>query len=476
MHLWNDYENTTLAGQWTLGRLLRTEGRSALFATTRADGKPAVLRLTESLNDQAVLQARYRAIQAAGDRYLVRVEGFGDAELDGTPLSYAVLEPTQESLADILAQRKLSAEEAQEVATVVAGGLLALHGQGLVHGLLEPESVVAAGAEIKLRSDCARPAPSEEDAGLEGAVTRETDAWGLAGILYQSLTLNRLQDASDALALPEPFAAIVRNTTRGTWGVAEIEAELQRHGRAPAVPPPAAVNPAAAPVRAVAAAPVAVAAAKPDRAAEGEHPPVAVYEAQPLSSRGAVEKDDGFQPPEPISSARRRGIAIAVAAAVLLIALFLMFHRGGRPSAAAPGGRPVPVPAVLKPTPIAPARARVAAPVAALAPVAPTALAPEPAGPSQPAAPVSTGGLSSGTPVWRVVAYTYNRRDEAEGKAASLNRHHPNFKAEAWSPTGDRPFLVTLGGPMPRAQAMELRDLARQSGVARDVYAQNYSH
>jgi hypothetical protein len=146
MHLWNDYEGTTIAGQWVLGRLLRTEGRSALFATDRTDGGgSAVLRLTEALNDQAVLGARYRAIQAAGDEFLVTVESYGDAEFDGTPLSYAVLEPTQETLAEILSGRRLGTDETQEVATNVAGGLLALHAQGLVHGLVEPESVVAAG-------------------------------------------------------------------------------------------------------------------------------------------------------------------------------------------------------------------------------------------------------------------------------------------------------------------------------------------
>ncbi len=468
MHLWNDYENTTLAGQWTLGRLLRTEGRSALFATTRPDGKPAVLRLTESLNDQAVLHARYRAIQAAGDRYLVRVEGFGDAELHGTPLSYAVLEPTQESLADILAQRRLSAEEAQEVATVVAGGLLALHGQGLVHGLLEPESVLAAGEEIKLRSDCARPAPSEEDAGLEGAVTRETDAWGLAGIVYRSLTQNRLQDASDALALPEPFAAIVRNTARGAWGVGEIEAELRRNGRTPAVPPaPAGEVAPAAPAKAV-----PVAAAGSAGVADSGRAPVAVYEAQPLSSRAAVPvaAGEGFgsawQQDEPARVSRGRGIALGVA--VVLIALFLLFellHHGSKPASVAHPGS-------------AAAATAAPAPAPASAPETSAVAAAQPAQGRDQATPVPdrAAGFAAGTPVWRVVAYTYNRRGEAEQKAAAVNRRHPNFKAEAWSPSGNRPFLVTLGGPMPRAQAVEMRDLARQSGVARDVYAQNYSH
>ena len=342
MHLWNDYEGTTIAGRWTLGRLLRTEGRSALFATERPDGGgPAVLRLTEALNDQAVLGARYRAIQAAGDEFLVTVESFGDAEFDGTPLSYAVLEPTQESLAEILATRRLAVDETQEVATSVAGGLLALHGQGLVHGHVEPESVVAAGDRIKLRSDCARPAPHGDDALLENAVTPQTDAFGLAGVIYRSLTQNRLHDAADALALPEPYATIVRNAARGAWGVPEIADELKRHGRGGVI---------AAPAPVVRNAPIS------------ESAPAEKL----LSSRAAVvpsengENSAWSRPERVFGRSGRRGVAIAAMMVVVLILLFVVFHHRTRPApvvgtsttSIAPGtAMPVPEPAPEAHTP-----------------------------------------------------------------------------------------------------------------------------
>ncbi len=519
MHLWNDYEGATLAGQWKLGQLLRTEGRSALFATTAPSGKPAVLRLTEALNDQSVLHERYRAIQAAGDKFLVKVEGFGDAELDGTPLSYAVLEPTQESLAEILAGHRLDAAEMLEVAQIVAGGLKVLHEKGLVHGLVEPESVLAAGDRIKLRSDCARPAPSPEDAELEGALTVRTDAWGLAGIIHQSLTQKPLHDAADALALPEPYAAIVRNTARGAWGVPEVEAELARYSRtqtsvpaAPAssskpVPPPRTVTPASLPAEpatpqpepvrgsavksvtagvAVAAgaaiatrlgpaSPASAAAATPTKG--GEHP-----STQPLSSRAALAND-----PETLDSVPRRKSAgvsgsgrllagSAVAAAVLLLVLFLVFHH--RSKNASRASQPEAATASSAAVPALPQEAAARQGTASKSSAAAPASAPVTASPAKPigdaeAPPSATP--SDGREVWRVVAYTYNRRAVAEHRAASLNRQHPNFKAEVWSRTGGRPFLVTLGGPMPKDQATEMRALARRAGVAPDVYAQNYS-
>ena len=468
MQLWNDYESTTLAGQWTLGKLLRTEGRSALFATTRQDGRAAVLRLTEALNDQAVLQARYRAIQAAGDQYLVTVESFGDTELDGAPLSYAVLEATQESLADILAQRRLAPEETHEVATSVAGGLLALHRQGLVHGLVEPENVVAAGDRIKLRSDCARPTPTPEDALLEGAVTQQTDALGLAGLIYRSLTQGRLHDASDALALPEPFSTIVRNTARGAWGVAEIEAELVRYSRAHA--PSVTTTPTPTP-----ATPAAGATSETTAAASGRHPaasaPAASLEspaatAQPLGSRASVagppaeesfaRPDAAWQQPERVSSESRRGIFIGVGVLVLLLVLFFAFHHGPKKTAVATqSSQANTAPSVPAP---APADAS-AAPQAASSQTAP----PPP-------------GVPQGTKVWRVIAYTYDRQSEAATKAASINQRFPGFQAQAWSRTGQRPFLVELGDGMDKRQALALRARARHAGIARDVYAQNFKH
>ncbi len=467
MHLWNDYEGTTLAGQWKLSHLLRTEGRSALFATTQVDGSPAVLRLTEALNDQAVLQARYRAIQAAGEQYLVAVNSFGDAELDGTPLSYAVLEPTQESLADIVANRRLAPEEVHEVAAAVAGGLLALHGQGLVHGLVEPESVLAAGNRIKLRSDCARPAPSAEDAMLEGATTAQTDAYGLAGILYRSLTQERLRDAADALALPEPFATIVRNTARGAWGVPQIEAELQRYNRArtPVVPVSAApvtphepVQSTPEPVSSSASVSVAKAAAAPILF-ESSAPLAA-----PLSSRAKLEtnNESAWQQPKPLSGGRLRLILITAAALLLLLIAFLVFHHKANSTSTAASAVPSAAPLRASST---------TQPSAPASPLAASASSRKPS-PSNIGLNRSSG---PGEKVWRVVAYTYNQQSAAEHKAALLNEQFPGFKAQAWSRTGQSPFLVILGGDMSKDEAFTTRAKARHAGVAPDVYAQNYA-
>ena len=461
MHLWNDYEGVTIAGKWKLGKLLRTEGRSALFATTR-ENQPAVVRLTEALNDQAVLQARYRAIQAAGDKYLVRVEQFGDAEQDGTPLSYAVLEPTQESLADILAERKLDTEEAQEVATNVAGALTALHAQGLVHGAVEPENVVAAQGQIKLRSDCARPAPAPQDEELEGMVTRKSDALGLAGIVYRSLTRNRLRDGADALALPEPFASIVRNGVRGTWGVPEMQAELERHkpmaaGAPASVPEPersaagAAVN--RPPAQSTSGRPVGErASARPSGASVESS---AAIGGAPLSSRaGRDVRTVPRRQLQGVSKSRRRAVLIAAVALIVLIFAYLLFRGAGNKTAPQTAAKPSTAPAQASSPEKAPART-------------PAAVGAKPS-------PQQTAGNGEARGTWRVIAVTYNRRDQAASRAASINHQHKDLHAQVWQQPGKQRFMVILGGAMERQEAFNLRAQAIRDGLPGDVYARNY--
>ena len=44
-----------------------------------------------------------------------------------------------------------------------------------------------------------------------------------------------------------------------------------------------------------------------------------------------------------------------------------------------------------------------------------------------------------------------------------------------FSPTGRAPYLVTVGGSMSHDQAEAFRNKARNEGLPRDTYMQNYS-
>jgi uncharacterized iron-regulated membrane protein len=84
--------------------------------------------------------------------------------------------------------------------------------------------------------------------------------------------------------------------------------------------------------------------------------------------------------------------------------------------------------------------------------------------------------VAEGTGAWRVVAFTYNHQDQAEHKAQTISEKHPELRAGVFSPKGNgAPYLVTLGGPMERNAAFQLRSKAIRAGLPHDTYARNYS-
>jgi hypothetical protein len=95
-----------------------------------------------------------------------------------------------------------------------------------------------------------------------------------------------------------------------------------------------------------------------------------------------------------------------------------------------------------------------------------------------PHASVSRPGVQAlrrGQVEWRVVAFTYNRQDQAQKRASSLKQKHPELQPEVFSPTGRAPWLVTIGGALERDAAYALARKARSLGLPRDTYAQNYT-
>ena len=75
-----------------------------------------------------------------------------------------------------------------------------------------------------------------------------------------------------------------------------------------------------------------------------------------------------------------------------------------------------------------------------------------------------------------MVAYTYNRREQAESKAKSLNEKKA-WKAEVFAPKGDRaPYYVSLGGRMTLSQAEQVQKEARSKGLPRDTFVRNFSN
>ena len=96
------------------------------------------------------------------------------------------------------------------------------------------------------------------------------------------------------------------------------------------------------------------------------------------------------------------------------------------------------------------------------------------AGRDTPVAAAGPSAVAGGAVQWRVVAFTYNHEDQAQAKAARVREQHPELRPEVFTPSGGAPYLVTIGGAMGRDDAYALARKAREKGLPRDSYAQNY--
>jgi hypothetical protein len=93
----------------------------------------------------------------------------------------------------------------------------------------------------------------------------------------------------------------------------------------------------------------------------------------------------------------------------------------------------------------------------------------------KPSAAIGAPANATPTTQWRVVAFTYNRQDQAQHKVDQLAQQHKSLHPEVFTPNGRAPYLVTIGGPMSRDEAMALKNRVRGEGLPRDLYAQNYT-
>jgi len=438
MEFWNDYEGKTIAA-FPLKKLIRPEGRSAFFTTVSLDSKPAVLRLTESLNDQEELLARWRQVTEAAQPNLITINNFGRTTFDGVPLTYALMEAPDASLADILLERPLTPAETLQVAIAVTTALRALHDIALIHEHIEPASVHATGETIKLRSDCVRECVPDPEFNPEPLCLerRQRDIHDLGVLLLRCLTLEKT--LTPATRLPAPFAQVIPHAIDGTWTLAQIADALSPPVAKPLVPSTvlAAAQTAPAPE------PVAATERPAAQLSLDEAP---IQQQLPLRdhSDDALYPSPDFAFPAWVSNPR-----IWIAAAVILLLVFIVAHIHSAPAAErqiAANPAPVAAPAVV---------------VAAKA-------TPDVAPAANPATDTQPG--------WRVIVYTYTKEAQAFAKAAAIQASHPDLRAEVFARHRHAPFLVSLGGPMSHEQADAMLERARRAGLPRDSFVRLYSN
>jgi eukaryotic-like serine/threonine-protein kinase len=283
-------EGITLGGVYTLERYIRRDRAGAFFVVFTGDGERLLIKLAPEQCPEAERQfttwQRSRHLRHA---HLQDLRDVGRAELEGNSYIYGVFEYPDDLLAPALEQGPLSEPETRGVLEAVLAGLRYLHGQGLVHGAVDPDHIVAVGEKVKLATDALR-----ESDDLEG---HPEDVRQL-GELVRSLRAPE--------PLGEPFATIVRHATaadaRQRWTLAEIAGVI---GSAPTVtsvapampaPVPSAVTPVAPAMLAVPSAVALDALAVPEPVPSTLTPiePAMAAPAPPVSGEADVRSPGGF--------------------------------------------------------------------------------------------------------------------------------------------------------------------------------------
>ena len=358
----------------------------------------------------------------------------GKLETDGASLVYVVVPGADETLADLLAERPVTIEEAHELLSSLRRGLAYLHGQGWVHGHLAPEQVLAVGDSIRASTelaykintapamDLAKPKYIAPEAG-ERNVTTAADVWCLGATLFEALTQKPYSPAlfTEIAGLSAPFNEILDKCLDPN---PQTRTRIERIGARATSVRPSPVTEAIPPPPPIAATP------------KEEPPPVAR-----VALRNRIEETES-------NKSRKLWIYGAVLALIVLAVIWAVRSQ----KTSAPTATPTQQQAHTR--------------VAQSAQQAPVASASIP----KVEMPAAAGA------VWRVVVFTYNRQTDAQKKAELVNKRHPDLGARVFTPRRDAsPYLVTVGGRMTKEQAARLRQRVIRLGLPRDSYIQNYN-
>ena len=439
-------EGTSLGGVYTLERYLQDNRTGTFFEVLTRDGERLLAKLVPEQDPDAERQyATWQRTRHLRHPHLLHLTDVDSTEVEGDSYVYGVFEYPDDVLNVALEQGPISETETRGVLEAALAALRYLHGQGMVHGAVDADHIVAIGEQIKLSTDALR-----ESEDLEGCLE---DVRQL-GELVRSLRAPE--------PLSEPLATVVQHTTaadpRQRWTLAEIARVIEKAPPAAAVvdaaPTPA--PPADTPVTPAIPEPVSYAAPEPALSIPGPVPPRMPEPVPPILSPVELGIGEPIPPVRGETETRPQGgfpkwIIAGMAILLLSILMLNLRRKPDAPSDTAPV------------TPAAQATVRPVTPPIATAPPAattrPPAVVPPPA----------TGN-------WRVIAFTFRSREMAAKKAKQLNEKWTDLGAKVFAPKGRREYyLVALGDWMTHDEAERIQRKVRRMGLPRDTYIQNYS-
>jgi len=259
---WTKWENLVINGVFPLRRFLGKSDHSVVFLTDcKSQRLPdaAIKLIPTGPNLAEALLAQWRTAAALAHPHLIRVFESGRCQLGGQDFIFVVMEYAEQTLAQILPNRPLTADEVRELLLPALDALAFLHRKNLVHGQLKPPNFLVVEDQLKLASDNIRPAgpPTARSAkssvydppeARDGSLSAAGDIWGLGVVIVEALTQSPPAWTDQAAgtvslpaALPATYVDIVRRclsrNRAGRPSIGELEAQIKAAQQASAAPP-----------------------------------------------------------------------------------------------------------------------------------------------------------------------------------------------------------------------------------------------
>ena len=198
---WTSLEGAILDGGYEIKRLLSRTPEEAVFQVRVLGG--AGLELTAKFHRAGPSQsagqlAIWELLRELPHRNLSAPVTSGRKIIDGGETVYVLLAIPDDRLSGLAGERALTEEEAREVLRGSIKALGYLHANGLAHGCLSPEQILAQGDTVQLAGECVRKLNDAPplDIGKPRYVAPESgtfqstaaaDVWCLGATLFETL-------------------------------------------------------------------------------------------------------------------------------------------------------------------------------------------------------------------------------------------------------------------------------------------------
>jgi serine/threonine protein kinase len=424
-------------GRYPIKAEISRLGRSTVYETEHGDNhEPAVIKVRERYESEGEVPAdRWRSAMGLAHPNLLKMYDVGSSTLHDVPVTWAVMEPPDESLEEVLVARPLTAEETREVVKSTGAALRHLHEHGFAHSCLSPSNVLAVGDRIKLSSDSVTRIDGDR-------VSAEEDMRALGTLIVQVLT-QRVPNGHLPGDIPEPFREIAQGcldpdpATR--WTAAQVLSRLKK---------PDVVHPL------------------PTHQLHVQTGPPIIKTIPTVEPRAEAPREEQSRAGESHgkdSSVKKIPNWIYAALVALLLIVFV-----------AAGLRKNDPPAEHVRTPAAATQRTPAAEAPAPAPLSASIADSTPA----PLPPASVPSISTANQQtadgWSVIVAAYATREAAEKRMRAMAARWPRFNPTVLQPgTGRTHYVVVLGTHLSQDKADALRRRAVAAGFPRDTYIKN---